>query len=369
VASPPAQAAGALYSCQGAVFQFPLIDGWVGWLYSDERSIGTDPSHWHTGIDIYPPIQGDTVDVYPLASGYLHQVNWVPNSTKIYYPDQRVTSYMGHIVLNEGLDDGDPVSPDKPIGKLEDLGGNTHLHLSMKYTNSFAHYNDQALFNETHQTEADDPSDAFNAYLKDPTGATNRRYSTYPYYRRPYQDFCRGVGSLQVEVGIYDVTDKPPTWPGLPPPFDPKHPERDLEVLILSSSNGVLMHSKFPTVHYDSNQNAFTGSVVDLGPGTYTVKLKLRNTLRKQVFGSVTIRPGATTTLPRTVLKPGDISGDNTLNILDYNLLISCYSDLLPVGPDCPAATMPLADLSDDNKVNQFDYNIIRRAFLFPAGE
>ncbi len=56
------------------------------------------------------------------------------------------------------------------------------------------------------------------------------------------------------------------------------------------------------------------------------------------------------------------------MNILDYNLLIGCYSDLLPAS-HCPAAIKPLADLNDDGNVNQFDYNIILKAFLNRAGD
>jgi Phosphodiester glycosidase len=181
------------------------------------------------------------------------------------------------------------------------------------------------------------------------------------------------VTSLQVEVGIYDVTDKYP-WPLVSSRFDPQHPQRELEVQILKKcSNNVLVpvYSNLHTVCYVSTKNAFTGSVdlVYFRPGDYTVKLKLSNTFRKQVSGMVTIGQRATTLPTKVVLQPGDINGDDTLNILDYNLLISCYGDLLPVGLDCPAATMPLTDLTDDGKVNQFDYNIIRRAFDNRAGK
>jgi hypothetical protein len=96
--------------------------------------------------------------------------------------------------------------------------------------------------------------------------------------------------------------------------------------------------------------------------------LKLHNVLSRRAPGIVTIGQGTTITLPRTALVPGDVNGDNTMNILDYNLLIGCYSDLLPA-PHCPAAIKPLAELNDDGNVNQFDYNIILKAFLNRAGD
>src|SRR5688500_10714996 len=55
LATPEAHGAGSLSRCLGAAFQFPLIDGNIGWLYLDQRS--DDPSGLHTGIDIYPPIK------------------------------------------------------------------------------------------------------------------------------------------------------------------------------------------------------------------------------------------------------------------------------------------------------------------------
>jgi hypothetical protein len=185
----------APYHCSDAAFQFPLIDGWVGWLYTDTRSNGYDPSGDHTGIDIFPPVQDETSDVYPLAAGILKSVNRENHSTQVYYPDQGVTSYMAHIDLKSGLKDNDLVSPNQPLGNLEFQSGNTHLHFSLKHTGEYMHYNDQqAPTSEIYPGPmlAEDPSDWFNANLNDPNGAESNPYhSEYPYYRRPYQDFCR----------------------------------------------------------------------------------------------------------------------------------------------------------------------------------
>jgi hypothetical protein len=53
----------------------------------------------------------------------------------------------------------------------------------------------------------------------------------------------------------------------------------------------------------------------------------------------------------------GDINEDNVLNILDYNLLLNCYSDLSPQRGPCDANQKAAADLTDDGRVQQFDYN------------
>lgn len=217
------------FRCPGAALQFPVVDGYIGWLYSDVRSIGTDDSYWHTGIDVYPKVRDEQALVYPLARGELHQVNLVPNSTKIYYKDQGITSYLGHIVLDKGLHDGSEVFADKPIGRLLYQPGNTHLHLSMKYTNGWQHYNDQALFDEKHpNTAADDPSDAFNAYLLDHDGTFNPWQPGYPPYIHPYDHFCRTPGQPRPNV-------LPSTKPGAAPGPSPAPAPAQAQAVVAES--------------------------------------------------------------------------------------------------------------------------------------
>src|SRR5205823_401410 len=133
------EAAGTLTTCPGAQFQFPIIDGTIGWIYLDPRSKNFDPSqdpsgrHIHSGVDIQPPGgNADQAEVYPMAGGFLREVGYAnPTSLEIYYPAQGVTSYMTHVVLGRGKDgrvlldaDGQPlangarVSPTSPIGHL-----------------------------------------------------------------------------------------------------------------------------------------------------------------------------------------------------------------------------------------------------------
>lgn len=177
------------YACSGAVFQFPMVNGNLGWLYADKRSNGKDPSGDHTGLDIYPPVQDAKADVYPLANGVLKEVNRARHSFEVYYPDQGVTSYMAHVDLNDNLKNDDAVRRDRPLGILLLQPGNTHLHFSLKHTGGWSHYNDQLPIAQA--GAADDPSDWFNANLRDAEGTSTPLYDEYPYYRRPYSDFCR----------------------------------------------------------------------------------------------------------------------------------------------------------------------------------
>lgn len=59
----------------------------------------------------------------------------------------------------------------------------------------------------------------------------------------------------------------------------------------------------------------------------------------------------------------GDINGDNKIDILDYNILLGCYSDMLPP-ISCNSTNKLRADLNNDGKVNQYDYNIFIRTLI-----
>ena len=55
------------------------------------------------------------------------------------------------------------------------------------------------------------------------------------------------------------------------------------------------------------------------------------------------------------------------MNILDYNSLMSSFSDLLPA-VSCDTGRKASADLNDDGAVNQFDYNLFMREMLNQGG-
>jgi hypothetical protein len=105
-----------------------------------------------------------------------------------------------------------------------------------------------------------------------------------------------------------------------------------------------------------------------LSTGVYTVKVKSPQFLRTLVPGIQNITAGTSNQMPVTILVNGDINGDNTLNILDYNILMGCYSDFLPPA-SCTPANEELSDLDDDLFVNQFDYNLFLRELTNRDGQ
>ncbi|HVA96353.1 MAG TPA: RICIN domain-containing protein [Candidatus Acidoferrales bacterium] len=152
--------------------------------------------------------------------------------------------------------------------------------------------------------------------------------------------------------------------------MSPHRSSRTITMEVYDASNQLIL-SQQGTVTYDSNSGKFSGTV-NLGQnfttGLYTVKVKTDQFLRSIVPGIQTINAGQTTTLPGVTLVAGDVNGDNAINIVDYNLLIGCYSDLLPA-TDCNATNNVLTDLNDDGAVNQFDYNLFLRELSNVGGQ
>jgi hypothetical protein len=129
--------------------------------------------------------------------------------------------------------------------------------------------------------------------------------------------------------------------------------------------------TKQGVVTFSPANGNFTGDIVldnTLVSGTYSVRVKGDQYLRTLIPGIQTITQGQSLSLPQTVLIAGDITGDNVLNISDYNVLMGCYSDL-SAAISCTQANQGFADLTDDGNVNQFDYNLFLRELNNNGGQ
>jgi hypothetical protein len=150
----------------------------------------------------------------------------------------------------------------------------------------------------------------------------------------------------------------------------PVHSQRTVTVDVYDVTN-VMVDSESQVVTFDPTSGYFTGVISlanSIAGGTYTVKVKTDQFLRSIVPGIQTIVSGQTNTLPKTTLITGDINNDNQLNILDYNVLMGCYSDLSPA-TNCAAGDQVKADITDDGAVNQFDYNLFLRELTNRGGQ
>lgn len=158
-----------------------------------------------------------------------------------------------------------------------------------------------------------------------------------------------------------------PTGGGNP---NPLHPQRIVTVDVLNAQNQTVLTKTGP-VNFSAVNGNFTGSInmgKVLTSNVYTVKLKTTQFLKSLVPGIQNITAGQTNQISPAILINGDINSDNVINILDYNILIGCYSDFLPP-VSCIAADKLLSDLDDDGDVNQFDYNLFLRELTNIEGQ
>ena len=151
----------------------------------------------------------------------------------------------------------------------------------------------------------------------------------------------------------------------------PQHTTIGADISIYTTSNN-LIASGTGTLTYNTTGGDYTGDVpVSEGfpTGFYVVKVKTHTHLRRQIEQIQTITAGIDNVITPVALVTGDINDDNVLNILDYNLLLNCYSDLT-AAVACPSLTSKSdADLNDDGAVNQVDYNLFLRELSTQPGQ
>lgn len=151
----------------------------------------------------------------------------------------------------------------------------------------------------------------------------------------------------------------------------PKHPIIDSEVEIFTLENQLIAKGT-GSLTYDPIQGAYTGKVpIEIGfpTGKYFVKIKTSNHLRSQVNGIQYIVAYSDNPITATALIAGDMDNNNAINILDYNLLLNCFSDLTPATKCSSGITQANADLNDDGVVNLTDYNLFLREIITQPGK
>ena len=149
----------------------------------------------------------------------------------------------------------------------------------------------------------------------------------------------------------------------------PLRQQRNVTAYVYNDQNQ-LTAQQTGMITYDSANGNYSGNIDfsnKIPDGYYTVLLKEDTHLRKSIPGILHIIPQQKNSMPSVSLVAGDINNDNVINILDYNLLIGCYSDLLPA-VSCTDSDKIVSDLNDDGNVNQFDYNLFLREVTVQNG-
>jgi hypothetical protein len=151
---------------------------------------------------------------------------------------------------------------------------------------------------------------------------------------------------------------------------NPQRQTRTATISVYNATNQLVVTKQGP-LDYNSDNGDFEGIVpmgFNITTGDYIVKVKSDSYLQRRIPAIVHIVTGSQVNLPSVSLIAGDSNGDNTLNILDYNMLIGCYSDLLPP-TFCDNNKLLLTDLNDDGNVNQIDYNLFLREITVQNGD
>lgn len=149
----------------------------------------------------------------------------------------------------------------------------------------------------------------------------------------------------------------------------PLHLERLGTVFVYNAQNQ-LVSTGAGNLTYDPDKGYFTGKInIDdiIAQGSYTIRVQVPTHLRRLVPGIQNLTPLQNNLLPLIEMIAGDINSDNVLNILDYNFIMGCYSDLLPA-KDCNETNKMNSDLNDDGYVNQVDYNLFLREISTQGG-
>lgn len=154
---------------------------------------------------------------------------------------------------------------------------------------------------------------------------------------------------------------------------DPKHKTVAAELQLFDVNNKMIGEGTGQVVYNEKDGN-YSG-VISITPnqfttGKYTLKVKTDRHLRRLMPGIQTIVAGQhNDTLPAITLVAGDIDNNNALNILDYNALLDCYSDLATASNCEQPGKKEASDINDDGPVNQIDYNLFLREIATQPGE
>lgn len=152
---------------------------------------------------------------------------------------------------------------------------------------------------------------------------------------------------------------------------NPKHPTIGADIQIYTLDNQ-LIGAGTGSITYSSASGTYIGDVpIQTGfpTGKYQIKVKADTYLRRLVNGIQPITAGQQNTVTNVPLVAGDANNDNKLNILDYNMVLDCYSDL-SAAANCSASDKQIkADLNDDALVNQIDYNLFLREISTQPGQ
>lgn len=151
---------------------------------------------------------------------------------------------------------------------------------------------------------------------------------------------------------------------------NPLHKSKPITITVFNASNQLVMTVQ-GNLLYLTGDGKF-GGYIDMGmlaSGNYLAKIRTDGFLTRQISGIITVTQGQINNISSVSLIAGDINNDNQLDILDYNILISCFG-IKQNASSCTAAPTQKssgADINDDGSVDGIDYNLFLRELSVQA--
>lgn len=136
----------------------------------------------------------------------------------------------------------------------------------------------------------------------------------------------------------------------------PKRTQRNVSYTLMDTNN--MMITGQTQLTYSAANGNFTGTATldGITSGNYKITLKVDGFLENSQTQSISA--GQTLAIPPLHVIAGDITNDNQLNALDYNVLITCYGTSMTT-PACMDSQA--SDINDDGMIDGVDYNIFLR--------
>jgi hypothetical protein len=119
-----------------------------------------------------------------------------------------------------------------------------------------------------------------------------------------------------------------------------------------------------------TNSGKFTGAIdvasSNIAEGNYIVKIKSPGYLKRQLPSLQTIKTGQVNALTETRLVTGNVNQDSSLDIMDYNILMSCsiYSQDNKTSCNLNSNYAYRSDLEDNGTIDQLDYTLLMREWV-----
>jgi hypothetical protein len=188
---------------------------------------------------------------------------------------------------------------------------------------------------------------------------------------RPFNTFTLGLPDTNTPLSFTI------SLPGISTATAPQHLQRGVTVQMFNASNNNV-GNKSGLVSFDNTNGTFQGSVdlgTDLPTGQYLVKVQMDNYLIKAIKNITTITIGAPTVIAPVTLTTGDLNMDNKIDILDYNIFVTCYGNKANSAvcqkPLDATTTKPIifADINDDGVVDGTDYILFLKSLSVREGD